>query len=95
MGCILAIFTLLAPRVVMVFIFLLTNWFARAYETTVWPVLGFLFMPYLTMAYMAMKLHSGALTGWWLALVIAAAVIDVGHWGGSGRQYRTWHHPSR
>ena len=56
MGCILAIITLLAPRVVMVFIFLLTDWFSRAYETVLWPVLGFIFMPYLTMAYMAMKL---------------------------------------
>ena len=92
MGCILALLALLAPRVVMVFIFLLTEWFGRAYHTTVWPVLGFLFMPYLTMAYMAAMLHNnGAVTGWWLALVIFAAVVDVGHWGGSGG-YRWRHH---
>jgi hypothetical protein len=92
MGCILAIITLLAPRVVMVFIFLLTDWFSRAYETVLWPVLGFIFMPYLTMAYMAMKLHHGAMTGWWLALVIVAAIVDAAHWGGGERQFHWWHH---
>ena len=95
MGCILAIITLLAPRVVMVFIFLLTRpgWFSRAYETWYWPLLGFLFMPYLTLAYMAAMLrNNGAVTGWWLALVIAAAVVDVAHWGGSERSYHWRHH---
>jgi hypothetical protein len=90
MGCILAFLMMLAPRVVMVFILLLTDWFHRAYETALWPVLGFIFMPYLTLAYMAMKLHNGALNGGWLVLVIAAGVIDVFHWGGSGRHYRRW-----
>jgi hypothetical protein len=90
MGCILAFLMLLAPRVVMVFIFLLTDWFQRAYETIIWPVLGFIFMPYLTLAYMAMKLHNGTLTGGWLVVVIVAAVVDVIHWGGSGHHYRRW-----
>ena len=57
MGCILAIITLLAPRLLMLFIFLLTDWFSRAYHTVLWPVLGFLFMPYLTLAYMAAMLQ--------------------------------------
>jgi hypothetical protein len=90
MGCILAFLMMLAPRVVMVFIFLMTTWFQRAYETMVWPVLGFIFMPYLTLAYMAMKLQNGTLTGGWLVLVIVTAVIDVMHWGGTGRHYRRW-----
>jgi uncharacterized membrane protein YhaH (DUF805 family) len=84
-GCIATILALLTPRVAMVLIFLLTDWFQRAYQTTVWPLLGFLLMPYLTLAYMAMKLHGGTMTGWWLALVVAAAVVDVGHWGGSSQ----------
>lgn len=87
-GCLATILALLTPRVAIVLIFVLTDWLQRAYETTIWPVLGFLFMPYLTLAYMAAKLHAGSVSGWWLALVIVAAIIDVGHWGGSGRQYR-------
>ena len=66
MGCILAFLMMLAPRVVMVFIFLLTQWFQQAYTTLLWPVLGFIFMPYLTLAYMVMKLQGGTLAGAWL-----------------------------
>jgi len=86
MGCVLAVIALLVPRVLMVFIYLLTDWFGRAYETVIWPLLGFIFMPYATLAYMAAMLNNNhSLSGWWLALFIAAIVVDAGHWGGSGR----------
>ncbi len=86
-GCLATILALTAPRLAMVLIWLLTDWFGRAYETVIWPVLGFLFMPYLTLAYMAAMLHGGSVHGWWLALVILAALVDLGHWGGGERQY--------
>jgi hypothetical protein len=88
-GCLVAILALAAPRLVMVFILLLqSDWFSRAYQTWYWPLLGFLFMPYLTLAYMAAMLNAGSAHGWWLVLVIVAALVDVGHWGGSREQYR-------
>ena len=65
-------------------------WFQQAYTTLLWPVLGFIFMPYLTLAYMVMKLQGGTLAGAWLVLVVVAAVIDVIHWGGTGHHYRRW-----
>ena len=86
MGCLLMSLTaLLLPRVLMFFIWLLTDWFPRAFETTVWPVLGFLFMPYTTLAYMAAILNAGSVTGGWLVLVIVAVLVDIGNWGGGGR----------
>ncbi|MCF7854808.1 MAG: hypothetical protein K9N51_08425 [Candidatus Pacebacteria bacterium] len=86
MGCILAIIAMLAPRVLMAFIWLLTNWFGRAYDTVIWPLLGFLFMPYTTLAYMgAMIANNHALRGGWLILFIIAVIIDAGNWGGSYR----------
>jgi hypothetical protein len=56
MGCLLPCLAVLMPRVVMFFIVLLTNWFALAYQTVLWPLLGFFFMPYTTLAYMAAML---------------------------------------
>ena len=70
MGCIVTCLALMAPRVVMAFILLLTSWFSRAFETWHWPLLGFLFMPYTTLAYMAAMLHGGSVNGGWLALVV-------------------------
>ncbi len=90
MGCILALIALALPRVLMVFIVLLTDAFARAFETRLWPILGFLFMPYTTLAYMAaMRYNAHTLADGWLALFIAAVILDAGHWGGSGWSWRS------
>jgi hypothetical protein len=87
MGCILTVVALLAPRVAMFFIWLLTSWFSQAFETVIWPVLGFLFMPYTTLAWMAGALHGGV-RGWWAVLIVVAVLFDIGHWGGGGRTCR-------
>lgn len=79
MGCILPIFSLLMPRVVMVFIFLLTNWFAQAFTTALWPLLGFLFMPYTTLVWMtAMLNNQRQMSGPWIILLILAVLLDLG-----------------
>jgi cytochrome b561 len=67
------------PRVVMFFILLLTNWFQQAYQTILWPLLGFFFMPYTTLAYMAAMVNNNhQLSNGWLVLVIIAIVLDLG-----------------
>jgi hypothetical protein len=67
------------PRVVMFFIFLLTDWFSRAYESVVWPLLGFFVMPYTTLAYMAAMLNNNhKLENGWLVLLIIAVIVDLG-----------------
>jgi hypothetical protein len=89
MGCIFAIIALAVPRVLMFIIFMMTGWFGYAFETRMWSILGFVFMPYTTLAYLAAMLNNNhALTGGWLALFIAAMIVDVTHWGGGGHTYR-------
>ena len=89
MGCLFVIVALLAPRALMFFIWLLTDWFGRAFDTAVWPVVGFLFMPYTTLAYMtAMLRNNHSVNGVWLVLIIVAVLVDLGHWGGGGRVAR-------
>lgn len=82
MGCILAIVAALAPRLAMFFIWLLTDWFSRAYETWLIPLLGFFFMPYTTLVYLWAMLATGALTAGWVLLLILAVLIDISNWGG-------------
>ena len=88
MPCLIAIIALLVPRVLMVFIWLLTDWFGRAFETVIWPLLGFIFMPYTTLAYMAAILSRGSVSGGWLILLIVAVVVDVANWGGGSKGLR-------
>ena len=81
----LILFALLMPRIVMVFIWIFTHWFREAYTTIVWPVLGFIFLPYTTLAYMAAMLARGDVTGGWILLIVGAVMVDVAWWG---RGYR-------
>ena len=86
MGCIMMIVALMVPRVVMFFIWLLTDWFGRSFHTLIWPILGFLFMPYTTLAYMGAMLNNHSISGGWLVLLIVAVVVDLTHWGGASRR---------
>jgi low temperature requirement protein LtrA len=79
MGCILPIFALFVPRLSMFFIWLLTSWFGEAYETKLYPFLGWLFMPYTTLAYMtAMLQNNHELNGGWIVLLVVAVMFDLG-----------------
>lgn len=89
MGCILFLIALAVPRVVMFIAFLTTDWFGHAFETRLWPLVGFVFLPYTTLAYIAAMLNnSHALTGGWLVLFLVAVFVDISHLGGGGRSYR-------
>ena len=88
MGCILPIISLFMPRVVLFFIWLLTNWFSLAFKTALWPLLGFFFMPYTTLAYLAAMLNGGQITLFWLIILIIAILWDLGGQGGSMRRRR-------
>jgi hypothetical protein len=86
MPCFLVLFVLFVPRVVMAVIFCATPWFGQAYHTVLWPVLGFIFMPYTTLAYLAAMLRNNhQVSGWWLILLIVAVLTDL---GGQGRSFR-------
>lgn len=87
--CLLTLLGMITPRVVIIVLWLFTDWLGRAYETTLWPVLGFLFMPYTTLAYAAAMVYNQGLSGPWMALFIIGIIVDVGNWGGGKH---SWNH---
>jgi len=78
MGCLLAIFSLFAPRLIIIILAVFTDYFGRAYETFIWPVLGFIFMPYTTLAYLWAMISNGEVSGGWIVLIIVAVLLDLG-----------------
>jgi hypothetical protein len=67
------------PRIVLACIYLFSHWFAMSYKTAMWPILGFMFMPYTTLAYMgAMLRNHHSLSGFWLFVFVIALLIDLG-----------------
>ena len=87
MPCLLVIFALFLPRVVIVLLFLFSDYLARAYESVLWPLLGFFFMPLTTLAYAWTINSHGRVDGLYLFIIIVAALMDVTSLGG-GEGYR-------
>jgi hypothetical protein len=90
MACLLALFALLLPRVTLFFVWLFSDYLHRAYQTAIWPVLGFLFMPLTTLAYAYAVNSKGSVSGIYFVLTLLAALIDLGLLGGgeAGRRRR-------
>jgi hypothetical protein len=77
------------PRFAIILVVIFSDYIGRAYETVLWPFLGFLFMPMTTLAYAWAMIHSrGSVAGLQLAVVVLAVLIDLGIVGGSARARR-------
>ena len=78
MPCLFAILALLAPRLVVVLLWLFTDWFRWIFSMLLWPILGFVFLPTTLLRYTAVQhwFH-----GQWTFLpvigIIVALAIDV------------------
>jgi hypothetical protein len=85
MPCLLGILALAFPRIVLILVFLFSNYLDRAYQSIIWPVLGFVFLPLTTLAYAWAINTRGSVDGLQLAVVVLAVLIDLGLLGGSTR----------
>jgi hypothetical protein len=78
MPLLLAILALLTPRIAIVLLWLSTSWFDGLFTSTLWPVLGFVFLPTTLLWYTGVQHWFGGVWSLWpiVGLVIALA-IDV------------------
>jgi len=90
MPCLLAAFALLTPRVVIVLLVIFSDWIGTAYNNViVWPLLGFIFFPYTTLAYaLAMHNNANSVSGVYLVIVVLAVLLDLGAMGGGAATRR-------
>ena len=83
MPCLVAVIALLFPRVLIVVLWLLTDWFSGVFNSLLWPVLGFIFLP-VTMLWYSVVINNFG--GVWsitnIIVMVLAVVIDMGSWGG-------------
>jgi hypothetical protein len=82
MPCLLVILVLAFPRIVLVLLFLFSNYLERAYHGLLLPLLGFIFLPLTTLAYAWMVNTGQPTAGINLLILVIAVVIDVGGLGG-------------
>ena len=55
-----------------------SDYIGRAYETTLWPLLGFFFMPLTTLSYAFAINSHGSVDGMVLVLVVVTVLLDLG-----------------
>jgi hypothetical protein len=82
MPCLLVIVAAAFPRVILVLIFLMSNYLERAYHGFLVPLLGFLFLPLTTLAYAWMVNSRMPLEGVNLLILLVAVIVDLGGLGG-------------
>jgi len=75
------------PRFAIVLVVLLSDYIGRAYETTLWPLLGFFFMPLTTLSDAIAINSNGSVDGMYLVLVVVTVLLDLGLVG-AGSQTR-------
>lgn len=85
MPCLILGLALLAPRAALVLLWLFTDLLSRAFDSVLWPVVGFVFMPFLTIAYAFAQTSGSGVHGIWLVIVVLAALADLGALGGGVR----------
>jgi len=90
MPCLLLLVVVAFPRVVLVLMFLLSDYLQRAYHGLIIPLLGFFFLPLTTIAYAWMVNTHRPLDGVNLIILVIAVVIDAGGLGGG-----EWHRRNR
>lgn len=78
MPCLLVLVGLAVPRLLIVGLWLLSDWFRGAFDSLLWPVLGFFFLPTTLLWYSAVQHWWG---GEWELLpvvgLVAALLLDL------------------
>ncbi|HET7604177.1 MAG TPA: hypothetical protein VFK36_14225 [Gemmatimonadales bacterium] len=78
MPCLLALLALAVPRVVILLLWFLTNWFQGVFSSILWPILGFIFLPTTLLWYTAVQHWFGGHWGLWPVIgIVIALLIDI------------------
>ena len=85
MCCLLAVLAFFGPRLALALAWIFTNYLSRAFDTFLLPLLGFIFLPWTTIAYAIAQNELGGLNGLGLLLVILGVLGDIGVLGGGAR----------
>jgi hypothetical protein len=86
MGCVVLLFAVFSPRLALVATWLFTNRLGRAYESALVPILGFVLLPWTTLAYAWMWRSHDAVHGFEWFLVALAFLADLSAHRSSARE---------
>lgn len=88
MGCLLALLAGVAPRLVLVLVWIFSNLVDRAFAGFLVPLLGLIFFPYATLFYVVVYDPVTEVSGIGWAFVVLGFLLDIGHWASGGAKGR-------
>ena len=88
MPCLIALIALAFPRLAILLVVIFSDYIGAAYQTWGWPLLGFFFAPYTTLAYAWAINSNGSVSGLYLVVVVFAVLADLGSLGAGGNASR-------
>jgi hypothetical protein len=87
MPCLFAVLALATPRLAVALLYFFTRWFEGMFDTILWPVLGFIFLPTTLLWYTAVQhWFNGQWTLWPVVGLVLALMIDLSPAGGRRRR---------
>jgi hypothetical protein len=87
-GCLFAILAAFSPRLAVILLWIFTNLVDRAFDGFILPLLGVIFLPFTTLAYVLAWRPGFGVTGAWWLWVVLGALLDLGVLGGGARGRR-------
>jgi hypothetical protein len=87
MPCLFAVLALVTPRLVVALLYFFTRWFVGMFDSILWPILGFIFLPTTLLWYTAVQhWFNGQWTLWPVVGLVLALMIDISPAGGRRRR---------
>ena len=86
--CLILVIAILGPRIAIAGLALFTSYFERAFDGLLLLILGFLFLPFTTLAYAWAINMYGGVSGWQGAVILIAVLLDLGVVGGGASERR-------
>jgi hypothetical protein len=82
-GCLVALFALISPRLALFVLWLFSSVLSRAFDSWIIPLLGFFLLPWTTLAYVAFWDwgYGPQVTGFEWFFVIVAFLVDLSSLG--------------
>lgn len=78
MPCFFVLGALLIPRISIVYLWLMTNWFNEVFTSFLWPILGFFFAPTTLLWYsVVVQVYDGSWDTFQIIVLILAILTDI------------------
>jgi hypothetical protein len=87
--CLLVLLAFFTPRIVLFLLFVFSSYLTSAFDTWLWPTLGFFFLPATTIGYAIAQNEFGGLNGLGIVALVIGIAVDIGLLGGGARQRKS------